>query len=245
MRIRAYSDLHLEFASFDPPPSDGIDVVILAGDIDVKGRGLKFASTFPCPVIYVPGNHEYYGGAIPRLTDKFKAAAQNTNVHVLDRDEVIIGNTRFLGATMWTDWAGDGSIDPPVAMEHARNGMSDYRQIRVSPAFSRLRPSDTRKWHAAARAWLTEALAKPHHGPTVVITHHAPTLKGTAERDAFLGAYASDLESLMGPAVDAWIFGHTHFAFDERINGTRVVSNPRGYPGEWVKKFAPGITIDV
>lgn len=245
MRIRVYSDLHLEFAPFDPPSSDGVDVVILAGDIDVKGRGVKFGARFPCPVIYVPGNHEYYGGAIPRLTEKFKAAAQNTNVHVLDRDEVVINGIRFLGATLWTDWHGDGTIDSDVAMEHARNGMSDYRQIRVSPAFSRLRPSDTRKWHAVARAWLTDALARPHDGPTVVVTHHAPTLKGTAERGAFLAAYASDLDSLMGPRVDAWIFGHTHFAFDERINGTHVVSNPRGYPGEWVAKFSPEFVIDV
>jgi hypothetical protein len=74
----------------------------------------------------------------------------------------------------------------------------------------------------------------------VVVTHHAPTLRGCKPEDAstpFLGAYASDLESLMGPKVDAWVFGHTHFAFDERIRGTRVVSNPRGYVGELVDGF--------
>lgn len=95
MRIRAYSDLHLEFGPFEPPASAGIDVVILAGDIDVKTRGIAFAKTFPCPVIYVPGNHEYYGGAIPHVTEKLKAAAAGTNVHVLDRDAVVINGTRF------------------------------------------------------------------------------------------------------------------------------------------------------
>ena len=58
-------------------------------------------------------------------------------------------------------------------------------------------------------------------------------------------AYASDLETLMGPAIDAWIFGHTHLAFDERINGTRVVSNPRGYAHEWVDGFRPELTLEV
>lgn len=111
--------------------------------------------------------------------------------------------------------------------------MSDYRRIRVSTNFSKLRPSDTLHWHVEARTRLTNELAQPHEGPTVVVTHHAPTLRGCRPDDAttpFLGAYASDLESLMGPNVDAWLFGHTHFAFDERINGTRVESNPRGSP---------------
>jgi predicted phosphodiesterase len=248
MRIRVYSDLHLEFGPFDPPASDDVDVVILAGDIDVKGRGVAFAKRFPCPVVYVAGNHEYYGGAIPRLTEKLKEAAVGSNVHVLDCDSVIIGGTRFLGASLWTDWRGNGTVHPALAMEHARAGMSDYKRIRVSPAFGRLRPSDTLKWHARARAWLAGQLEQPHEGPTVVVTHHAPTLRGCKPEDAstpFLGAYASDLELLMGPKVDAWVFGHTHLAFDERINGTRVVSNPRGYVGELVEGFRPDFSLEV
>jgi hypothetical protein len=35
------------------------------------------------------------------------------------------------------------------------------------------------------------------------------------------------------------------FAFDERINGTRVVSNPRGYVGEWVEGFRPDFHLEV
>ena len=133
-------------------------------------------------------------------------------------------------------------------MEHARAGMSDSMRIRVSPAFSRLRPSDTLKWHARARAWLEGQLEQPHDGPTVVVTHHAPTLRGCRPEDAstpLLGAYASDLERLMGPQVHAWVFGHTHLAFDERINGTRVVSNPRGYIDELVDGFRPDFSVDV
>ncbi|MBK7857582.1 MAG: metallophosphoesterase family protein [Archangiaceae bacterium] len=248
MRIRAYSDLHLEFASFEPPASDGIDVVILAGDIDVKCRGVAFARRFPCPVVYVPGNHEYYGGAIPHVTEKLKLAAAGSNVHVLDNDSVVIGGTRFLGTSLWTDWSGDGTLDPSVAMEHARAGMSDYRRIRVSPRFGRLRPEDTLRWHARARSWLTRELDQPHQGPTVVVTHHAPTLRGCKPEDAstpFLGAYASNLEALMGPNVHTWVFGHTHFRFDERIHGTRVVSNPRGYAGDWVDGFRPDFALEV
>lgn len=248
MRIRAYSDLHLEFGPFEPPTSNGIDVVILAGDIDVKGRGVAFATQFPCPVIYVPGNHEYYGGAIPRLTEKLKEAAAGTNVHVLDCDSVTIHGTRFLGASLWTDWRGDGTVDPFLAMDHARAGMTDYKKIRVSPSFGRLRPTDTRRWHARSRNWLAAQLELHHEGPTVVVTHHAPTLRGCKPEDAatqFLGAYASDVEALMGSRIDTWVFGHTHVAFDEVLHGTRVVSNPRGYAGEWVAGFKPNFVLEV
>ena len=75
MKLKIYSDLHLEFARFEPVPSDA-DVVILAGDIDIKSRGVSWANdTFQCPVIYVCGNHEYYGGHIGRTLLKMKDAA--------------------------------------------------------------------------------------------------------------------------------------------------------------------------
>lgn len=110
------------------------------------------------------GNHEHNGGAIPRITEKLKEAALGSNVHVLDCDSVMMGRTRFLGASLWTDWRGSGTVEPTLAMEHARAGMSDDRKTRLSPAFSRLRPSDTLKWHASARARLAGQLERPHEG---------------------------------------------------------------------------------
>ena len=62
MRIHLLSDLHNEFSSFVPVLLD-CDLVILAGDIDLKSRGVEWAKkTFSVPVLYVPGNHEFYGG---------------------------------------------------------------------------------------------------------------------------------------------------------------------------------------
>ena len=64
MRLHIFSDLHLEFAPLEPPDT-GADVVILAGDIHLQTRGVGWAAeTFRRPVIYVPGNHEYYGGPL-------------------------------------------------------------------------------------------------------------------------------------------------------------------------------------
>lgn len=62
MRIHLLSDLHNEFSAFTPEQLD-CDVVILAGDIDLKARGVEWAKqSFSGPVLYVPGNHEFYGG---------------------------------------------------------------------------------------------------------------------------------------------------------------------------------------
>jgi len=75
VQIRVLSDLHNEFASF-VPPKVGADVTVLAGDTDIGKRGVGWAAAAFAgwPVIYVAGNHEYYGRAIPKLTgDELRA----------------------------------------------------------------------------------------------------------------------------------------------------------------------------
>lgn len=106
LKLHVLSDLHLEFAPFVPPSTDA-DVVVLAGDIHIRTHGVEWAKrTFPDKrVVYVAGNHEYYGKAIPHLTDKLRACAAGSNVSVLDEETVTIDGVRFVGATMWTDWS--------------------------------------------------------------------------------------------------------------------------------------------
>ena len=61
MKLHVLNDLHIEFEDFEPPATDA-DVAILAGDVGVGMGGLHWAEKrFPDrPVIYVPGNHEFY-----------------------------------------------------------------------------------------------------------------------------------------------------------------------------------------
>jgi predicted phosphodiesterase len=60
-------------------------------------------------------------------------------------------------------------------------------------------------------------------------------------------AFASRLEDVIEMyQADLWIYGHTHVACDYEIYGTRVVCNPRGYPGESSgKDFLPGLVVEV
>ena len=68
MKIHILCDLHVEFGNFVPPVV-GADVVVLAGDVHVKDRGLQwiFDQKFEIPVLYVLGNHEFYREKFPGL----------------------------------------------------------------------------------------------------------------------------------------------------------------------------------
>ncbi len=249
MKLAIYSDLHTEFHRFEPRV-DGADVVVLAGDIGVRTHGLAWArAAFPTrPVVYVPGNHEFYGSATPHLVAKLKRLAAGTNVHVLDEDAVVIGGVRFLGATLWTDFKLFGAAHRNDHGEVARSRMTDFRRIRVSPAFSRMTPRASSGLHARARAWLAARLDTPYDGPTVVVTHHAPGLLSIPPRlreDPLCAAYASDLSSLLDGRASLWVHGHTHFAVDEVVGGTRVVSNQRGYSDEPAEGFRETCIVDV
>lgn len=230
MKIQIYSDLHLGFARFDPASSDA-DIVILAGDIDIKARGVKWANdAFQCPVIYVCGNHEYYGGHIDHTPRKMKEAAM-PHVHVLENEVLILDQTRFLVTTAWTDYSSTGDI---VASKRAAwECMNDFAVIRTDESFRRLRPDDLIAKSKTAHAWLTQELAKPFDGQTVVVTHHAPALDHIGDElpEDLIAAYANDWPELLSK-TDLWVYGHTHVAADFIKHGCRVVSNPRGYPNQ-------------
>jgi hypothetical protein len=232
LRIRIYSDLHAEFHRFDPPPLDaGVDLVILAGDINKKARGVQWANeTFACQVVYVTGNHEYYDGHLDRTLQKMKDAAAG-HVHVLENESLILGDVRILGSTAWTDFTSTGN--QVAASNAARQGMNDFKYIRADSNYRRLRPDDLVTRNHIAKDWLTQELARPFGGKTVVVTHHSPSLVviGEQHEGHLTAAYTNDWQHLIEKA-HLWVFGHTHEATDVELAGCRVISNPRGYPEE-------------
>ena len=235
MNVHLLSDLHNEFDTYKPSAVDA-DVVILAGDIDVKARGIEWAKkAFQCPVLYVLGNHEYYSGHMPKTLEKMRSASVDSHVQVLERDVVVVAGTRFLGATMWTDFSATGNT--PLASITAQSSMNDYRLIRTGENYRRIKPGDLAAEARRTREWLLGKLAEPFSGPTVVITHHAPLLRSLAESPHAGGhlnaAYANDWIDLLGEdRVALWVHGHSHTPVDYHEAGTRIVCNPRGYLGE-------------
>lgn len=242
MKLQIYSDLHLEFARFEPASTEA-NVVILAGDIDIKTRGVKWANeTFQTPVIYACGNHEYYRGHIEHTLRKMKDAAA-PHVHVLENEALILNQTRFLVTTGWTDYSSTGDI--AAAKSIAWEWMNDFTVIRKDANYRRLRPDDLIAKSKAAYAWLSEELDKPFNGKTIVVTHHSPVLDHVSDDlpAHLIAAYANNWPELVGKA-DIWIYGHTHIAADFFKRGCRIVSNPRGYPGQ-LTGFDPDFLVEI
>lgn len=248
MRLHILSDLHLEFEPFTPPAVEA-DAVILAGDISTGRNGLKWAlKSFPeRPVIYVLGNHEFYGQKVQKLIKELQEMTQGTNVHLLENQSCTIGGVLFLGATLWTDFALNG--DPVMSEVVAQTSMNDYRRIRTLPRYSRLKPSDTRRFHMESRRWLEDQALASNGRKVVVITHHAPSRESipTAfEGDPCNPAFASDLSRfIVESKTQLWVHGHIHYCCDYTLGKTRVLANPRGYPTEPRTGFNPGLIVEV
>lgn len=249
MRLHVLSDLHLGLQGM-PPPAVEADVTILAGDIlRPAAAAMAWAASLGRPVLYVPGNHEFYGGAIPAVRQELARSAHVHGIHLLDEGVQVIDGVRFVGATLWTDFELFGAAGKDRAMALSAKFMRDFSVIRNADG-STFTPADSCALFAEQYAWLAAALEEPFHGPTVVITHHAPTPHSVHPRFAespVSAAFVSDCSALMGRAV-LWIHGHTHDSFDYVVGGTRVVCNPRGYCPGGVREnadFDPGLCIDV
>lgn len=227
MRIRILSDLHLEHAAWTPPAVSQ-DVVVLAGDIARGTAGIEWArQTFTCPVVYIPGNHEFDYGDMSELRRLY--AQPHANVHVLDNASITLGGVRFLGSTLWTDLALHGNLG--AAVDAAWRLISDYTRIRWGGTL--LTPLQTVELHRTALAWLKQELSEAFSGATVVVTHHSPhpdVMSPQYVDSPSNPTIASDLVDFIQWHPSAcWLHGHTHQSGDQPIGRTRVVCNPRGY----------------
>ncbi|WP_407280870.1 metallophosphoesterase [Aromatoleum evansii] len=256
MKLGIASDVHLEFGEPWEPADLDYDVLVLAGDIDVGTKGFKrFRGWRGRWMIYVAGNHEFYGQNMPatvRQLHGLRAEAERAGSFFLEKSSTVVEGVRFLGTTLWTDFQLFGTHRRGEAMNAAEEQMTDYRKIvalKDGPTKVMLSAVDTLRIHEYARDWLAHELAQPHDGPTVVVTHHAPSIQSIAPRfrgDLVTAAYASNLEGLiLEHQPTLWIHGHSHVACDYRIGATRVVANPKGYPGETFVGFQPRLVVEV
>lgn len=240
MQIQVASDLHLELLPQDfgierlLVPHPEADILVLAGDIHNGTKAIELFRDWPVPVLYVAGNHEFYGQVWQDTRRDLQEACVGTAVQFLDNAAVEIGHVRFLGTTLWTDFAIDRSRPPASAMELAGASLRDFFQILSreddSPPVP-ITPGQLLADHQVARDWLQERLNGLFEGKTVVISHHAPHRLSVHRRfigDPLTPAFASDMSDLLRCA-DLWLHGHAHDSFDYRVGRCRVVSNPAGY----------------
>jgi Icc-related predicted phosphoesterase len=255
MRIQILSDLHLDAGGLHVPAlAPGADLLVVAGDVcagTAKGmRLLRERVPRPTPIVMVLGNHEFYGLGHATELASARVAAKECDITLLENEAAWIGGIRFVGATLWTDYALFGRDMQDDCMQVARAGLNDHRLIGLlGSGGPRFLPSDAEACHRSSRNFIETSLkhAVPG-GPTVVVTHHAPHEKSVAPRfrnSLLTAAFVSDLSEVIEayrPAL--WVHGHTHTSFDYRVGATRVVCNPAGYGAE-NPSFDPALVVEV
>ncbi|MBM3376937.1 MAG: hypothetical protein FJY38_01900 [Betaproteobacteria bacterium] len=240
MKIHVASDLHLEFVQRKFPDFIRIDrlytpwadVLVLAGDIHNDTKAISFFKKWPHPVLYVPGNHEFYEHTVDQTLTAIKKQSHDTAIIVMDRTEWVYQGVRFLGCVLWTDYRLNGEDQKPRAMKACEARLADHRKIMgVTSPMERFPASKALSLHEADRAWLEAKLAEPFGGPTVVVTHHGPHPGSVHPRfsdDPCNAGFISDLTPLVEKA-DLWVHGHVHDSFDYKVGRCRVLTNPGSY----------------
>ena len=275
MKIQLLSDLHLEENTrFQPTPAPGADVLVLAGDIGSYQRGsglpglddadfglarfspLPQYAGWPTPVVFVPGNHEYDALDFDTTHARLRATCERLGLIWLERETVVMDGVRFVGTTLWTDFDSLSPRGPTAtlteqlqAREKAFRAANHYLRIAAARRNGELLLAEPLRAQAlVCQDWLRAALAEPFDGPTVVVTHFAPSLRSCDPRYGLTpgtAGFCNALDDLL-PFADLWLHGHLHCPIDYRVGRCRVVANPLGYAykGEQAT-FAPTLTVTV
>ena len=266
MKIAICSDIHLEFGPISLKNTKKAEVLILSGDICVAkdildrdphetrfdNKSSKIHKFFQecCArfkhVIYISGNHEHYNGDFAEtftvLRDRF---GYLVNLHILDKESVLINDIMFIGGTLWTDMNKEDGI----TLMHMKSMMNDFRCVKNSARkrhfhdlngnsqfqVANFTPDDAVEDHKKMLEYIKIMVEGKHDQKFVVVGHHAPSKASTHPRYAdeltMNGGYSSDLSEFIldYPQIKLWTHGHTHEEFDYLIGTTRIVCNPRGY----------------
>ena len=255
MNIQLFSDLHLESnPNFVPKPAPGADVLVLAGDIGsyqdnssltqlgIADFGLQRFANWPCPVVFVPGNHEYDGQEFDEAHARLKDVCHRLGFIWLEREVALIQGLRFVGCTLWTDF------DAITSTRALTTEVTLGQQLEARDKAYRAANFALKRNHALLagqpmladavrtlglqnQAWLRQALSSPFDGTTVVVTHFAPSLRSADPRYGInpgTAGFCNALDELL-PQAKLWLHGHLHCPVDYTVGGCRVMANPLGY----------------
>jgi hypothetical protein len=248
------SDLHLEVQpDVRPSPASAADLLVLAGDIGSYQNNSRLADGdfgltrfsprqgWPTPVLFVPGNHEYDGFDFDEAHTRLRDTCERLGITWLERESVVLGDIRFVGTTLWSDF--DALVTPQDRAAQSPAHMLRKREKAFRAANFYLRKAATTRggepwlaegWYEQGllcQQWLRRALATPFDGTTVVITHFAPSLRSADPRYGLTpgtAGFCNSLDELL-PQAQWWLHGHLHCQQDYVASGCRVVANTLGY----------------
>ncbi len=281
MKIQLLSDLHLEaHPQWVAQPAPDADLLVLAGDIGSYQAGSLLTDSdfglsrfsplhsWPTPVLFVPGNHEYDTLDFDAAHTRLRETCIRLGITWLEREAITLNglapdvnssndSIRFIGTTLWSDFDA-------LAAQSPRDGCSETSLLRSREKAYRaanyyLRKTGTtwrgelmlaeqvRELSLDCQQWLRLALSEPFDGTTVVITHFAPSLQSADPRYGLTpgtAGFCNHLDDLL-PHAQLWLHGHLHAPSDYVKSGCRIVANPLGYVRKREQElFIPKLTID-
>ena len=252
--IHIASDLHIEFTGMgcelDTVCENSRDILIVAGDLAEGTRGFEWLRN-QCSysdVVFVTGNHEYYGYDIDDVDKKFRQFEKETpNFHFLQMNSVELFGLKIAGCTLWTDMQGMDGWE----RRQVEKSMTDFSGA-ITKRGTRLTADIAAGINMQHRNWLMQ-----QHEADIIVTHHAPSDQSITDywrahggllNPAFAGN-SDDLVRLLEPAY--WIHGHMHsflrYWHDGKVDGTQVLCNPRGYGGSYQERtgFSDNLMISL
>jgi predicted phosphodiesterase len=246
-RLQIISDTHQEFRRKQAFTKEEIDAdaLIHCGDATAGADSVQYFRDLDLPVFYVLGNHEFYKRHWNEAIKEYKAQFDGTRVSVLEDETVVFNGIRIIGATLWTNFLAPVKHKPffdateensPASFYienqafYCKQSMSDFDLIKM------VTTSGWRERHNRSVDYIKLVLSNKFDGPTVVMTHHAPSFQSSHpkwEDSAIRGGFCSNLEWIIEEyQPDYWFHGHCHEPFNYRIGNTTIICNPLGYPGE-------------
>ena len=248
-RVLVVADLHADLwwprdrSPFDHVDLEALDGLILAGDVcdDLYRKGadilVPIRDRLPAHAFFgvVPGNHDYYNGPLDDEA-RMQATVEAAGATWMQKFDGIVGRSRVLACTLWTNMEGVGGLERNWIWEEMR----DYREVYMAHQGKRpIFPQDTVAVHEKQFGWLEKRLTLPAPegvDRTVVVTHHAPSRRAltTKRQMSYLSlAYASSLDPFIEQSdVDLWLYGHSHHYTSFQVGETTCQNVSLGYPRE-------------
>ena len=237
LKIRYFSDLHLEFINpnkmdhfikkIQPVMSD--EICILAGDIGNPYQSnynifMEFMNTHFRRTFVIAGNHEYYNKS--KSMDETNAHlaiffTQFQNIRFLNNSCEYYEDHCFIGTTLWS------KITSPTY---------EINDVYNIPSFDYIQYN---RLNMLSVDFLEDSLDKNTN--CIVMTHHMPSMS-LIDRKYLIPKmlpynqwFYCDLDDLIKTKKDkikCWIYGHTHTPASNLIHDVLFLCNPIGYPNE-------------
>lgn len=177
----------------------------------------------------IPGNHDYYHHWL-HGDGQLRALVEAAGMQFAQKRVLEFGDLRFLCCTLWSDFGLFGS--PEQSMTDAR-WMEDFELIQRDVHGELVTPEDIRAQHRDHLSWLTRAIAEPHPGRTVIVTHHQPSPAIGGRPTSVSPFFISNLDAgILEHRPDLWLCGHAHRRLQGRVGQTAIRDISFGYPHE-------------